>query len=102
MQRVQITPKLVVKNSGDAMTDYRPISCAMYNQYELAILHHTTLRLRWRDGEGVIHLETLTPEDLETCDGEEFLLARTVFGECLRVRLDRISTLPAARPEPVF
>lgn len=82
------------------MTDYRPISCAMYNQYELAILHHTTLRLRWRDGQGVIHLETLTPEDLETCDGEEFLLARNLIGECLRVRLDRIRAVSAAPALP--
>lgn len=77
------------------MTDYRPISCAMYNQYELAILRHTTMRLRWRDSAGVIHLETLTPEDLETCHGEEFLLARNLIGECLRVRLDRIRTVSA-------
>lgn len=82
------------------MTDYRPISCALYSQYELAILHHTTLRLRWRDGDGVTHLETLAPEDLETRSGEEFLLARNTAGECLRVRLDRIMAVPQAAMSP--
>jgi Rho-binding antiterminator len=76
------------------MTDYRPIPCALYSQYELAILHRSTLRLRWRDGDGVTHLETLAPEDLETRSGEEFLLARNIAGEPLRVRLDRIVPLP--------
>ena len=76
------------------MTDYRPISCAIYSQYELAILHRTALRLRWREGDGVIHLEFLTPEDLETRCGEEFLLARNGAGNTVRVRLDRVRTVP--------
>jgi len=76
------------------MTDYRPISCALYSQYELAILHRTALRLRWRDGNGVTHLEILTLEDLETRGGEEFLLAHTRAGETVRVRLDRVTTIP--------
>lgn len=83
------------------MSDYRPISCALYSQYELAILHHISLRLRWRDGNGVTHLEILTPEDLETCGGEEFLLARNTAGEYLRVRLDLLKTVPEAVVEPV-
>lgn len=82
------------------MTDYRPISCAVYNQYELAILRHTAMRLRWQDNAGVIHLETLTLEDLETCHGEEFLLARNLIGEYLRVRLDRIKTVPTPPASP--
>jgi Rho-binding antiterminator len=84
------------------MTDYRPISCALYSQYELAILRHTTLRLRWRDGDGITHLETLAPQDLETCGGEEFLLACNTAGERLRVRLDRIMALPTVEKLPVF
>lgn len=64
------------------MTDYRPVSCALYSRYELAILQRTAMRLRWRDGAGITHLETLTPEDLQTRGGEEFLLARNARYLC--------------------
>lgn len=84
------------------MTDYRPIACALYSQYEVAVLHRTPLRLRWRDPVGVVHVEVLMPEDLETRNGEEFLLARTPAGEPRRVRLDRLATVspPSSSAEP--
>lgn len=76
------------------MSDYRPIPCALYSQYEVAVLHRTPLRLRWRDSSGVVHLEVLTPEDLETRNGEEFLVARTASGEQRRLRLDQLRAVP--------
>ena len=76
------------------MTDYRPIPCALYSQYEIAILHRTPLRVRWRDTDGVTYLETLTPEDLVTRNGEEFLVGRNAAGEARRLRLDRVATIP--------
>lgn len=77
------------------MTDYRPIPCALYSQYEIAILHRTPLRIRWRDANGVTYLETLTLEDLVTRDGEEFLVAHNAAGEARRLRLDRVATVPS-------
>lgn len=71
------------------MTDYRPIECALYEFYELAVLHHRPLKLAWTEA-GESHLETLTPEDLETANHEEFLLARSGDGSQYRIRLDRI------------
>ena len=82
------------------MTDYRPIPCALYSQYEIAILHHTPLRVRWRDVNGVTYLEILTPEDLETRHGEEFLVARNALGQCRRLRLDRMAALPLTGDGP--
>ena len=76
------------------MTDYRPIPCALYSQYEIAILHRTPLRVYWRDTNGVTYLETLTPEDLVTRNGEEFLVGHNAAGETRRLRLDRVATLP--------
>ena len=38
------------------MTDYQPISCDLYSQYEVAVMHRTPLRVRWRDTDGVTHL----------------------------------------------
>ena len=72
------------------MTDYQPIACDLYSQYELAIMHRTPLTLSWRGLDGLSHLETLLPEDLETRNGEEFLVARNAAGDQFRVRLDRI------------
>ncbi len=73
------------------MSDYQPIACGLYSEYELAIMHRTPLTLCWRGMDGLAHLETLLPEDLETLKGEEFLVLRNGAGEQLRVRLDRIT-----------
>ncbi len=72
------------------MSDYQPIPCEIYDRYERAILHRDRLRLSWRDDTGQAHLETVVPEDLQTCAGEEFLLGHTLDGAPRRVRLDRI------------
>lgn len=73
--------------SGDR---YRPIPCALYSRYELAVLRHVRLTVAWRDDEGT-HLERLEPLDLETRDGAEYLLARPLAGGTpRRLRLDRI------------
>lgn len=73
------------------MTDYQPISCDLHSEYELAIMHRTPLTLCWRGQDGLDHLETLLPQDLETRNGEEFLVVKNGAGEQFKVRLDRIS-----------
>lgn len=72
------------------MSDYQPITCGLYSQYELAVMHRTPLTLSWHGLDGLSHLETVLPQDLETCRGEEFLVLLNTAGERLRVRLDRI------------
>jgi len=52
--------------------------------------------------DGVTYLETLTPEDLITRDGEEFLVARNAKGQSRRLRLDRLATIPAIDPMPAI
>ncbi|MBZ0071845.1 MAG: hypothetical protein WCY26_05550 [Thiohalobacteraceae bacterium] len=79
------------------MSDYVPIDCGLYSEYELAIMHRQRLRIRWRDAQGMTHLETLLPRDLQTRSGEEFLIATTAARETLEIRLDRIAeALPVA------
>lgn len=85
MQAAGLRPRLY-----PGMSDYRPIDCGLYSQYELAIMHRTPLFLSWRGLDGLGHLETLLPKDLETCKGEEFLVLLNAAGEQLKVRLDRI------------
>jgi Rho-binding antiterminator len=81
----------------DPRADYRPISCARYDEYEIAILHRQPLRLVWRDAD-VVHDRVVTPVDLQTHAGEEHLIARTTDGEQLQVRLDRIITSTKITP----
>jgi Rho-binding antiterminator len=83
------------------MSDYQPIACDIYTRYETAVMHRTKLTLCWRGNDGLAHLETLLPEDLETRNGEEFLVARTGAGARLRLRLDRIMGMHGAELQTV-
>ena len=78
------------------MSDYQPIDCGLHSRYELAIMHRMPLTLCWQGNDGLTHLETLLPEDLQTSKGEEFLVLMNGSGEQLKVRLDRI---PAVHSE---
>src|SRR5690606_23484249 len=73
-------------------TDYRPISCDVYSELEVAILHRTPLRLAWRDGD-IDHARVVLPVDLETREHQEFLHGRLESGEPVTLRLDRITHL---------
>lgn len=70
-------------------TDYQPIPCARYDQYEIAILHRRPMRLVW-DEDNVIYDRIVTPLNLRTADRQEFLILRLDGGETREVRLDRI------------
>lgn len=73
------------------MSDYRPISCELYAELEVCILHRLRLRVAWRGTDGKRHLETLVPKDLTTRHHEEFLRAEDGRGRCVEIRLDRIT-----------
>lgn len=73
------------------MSDYTPIDCGQYSDYELAILRKWKLRIGWRDALGLSHIEMLVPRDLQTRQGEEFLIAETLTGVRLEIRLDQIT-----------
>lgn len=73
----------------DPAENYRPISCASYSDYEVAILHRRKLHLRWAEA-NVIHEEIVTPNDLQTREHQEFLVCRTQSGAEIHVRLDHI------------
>lgn len=72
------------------MTDYRPIDCALYGSYEVAIFKHKRARLSWREADGRIRIDVLKPVDLNTRNHEEFLIAEASDGRRLEMRLDRI------------
>ena len=67
-------------------TDYQPIDCNLYSEYECAIVQNRRLQLVWQDERGLTHLETVTPVDLRTRNREEYLLV----SDAREIRLDRI------------
>lgn len=69
--------------------DYHPIPCASYDQYEIAIMHHRPMHLTWHEG-NVIYDQVVTPLNLRTAHGAEFLVLRLADGETREVRLDLI------------
>jgi len=71
-------------------TDYVPVDCAVYSEYELAIMHNDRLRLSWRDSAGNTHIGILTPTDLRTRNGAEFMIVTDSAGGSSAIRLDRI------------
>ena len=71
------------------MTDYRPVSCAMHSELELAIMHCRFLQLTWRE-DNVLHHRVVKPLDLLTLNHEEFLIGKDKDGATLKVRLDAI------------
>ncbi len=71
-------------------SDYHPIDCGLYSEYELAIMQRRRWRMHWRDEAGNDHLETVRPVDLQTRAGQEFMHAVTESGVQRCIRLDRI------------
>lgn len=77
--------------SDDGDDDYRPIDCGLYSEYEVAIMHCETLRLRWRDSKGMDHIDRVVPTDLQTRNHCEYLIATDCADDSrLDIRLDRI------------
>lgn len=85
---------LVVKKIEDRpnQSRYSPISCDAYSRLELAIMHREQLHLTWHQG-NVSFAQVVTPTDLETREGEEFLHCRLPSGELTQIRLDQIDRM---------
>jgi Rho-binding antiterminator len=67
------------------MTEYTPIDCQLYSEYELAILRRRLLRIFWQDKNGLTHMDVVMPLDLQTCGGAEYLFARGRAGDTLPI-----------------
>ncbi len=73
------------------MSNYKPIACATYSEYELAIMRGTRMRLKWHAADGSVRQATVRPLDLITRNHEEYLLVEH-DGVQEEIRLDRIGT----------
>jgi Rho-binding antiterminator len=72
---------------------YTPISCAIYSELELMIMHHEQLRLCYLGARNMMRIEPLFPQDLRTRHKGEFLIAQNPAGVIRVLRLDRIHSL---------
>jgi len=76
-------------NTDRIENGYRPIACASYDQYEIAIMQRRRMHLTWEQ-DNVTFDRIVTPLDLRIANGEEFLVMRLPEGGTTEVRLDRI------------
>jgi len=74
---------------------YRPVACALHDEYEIAIMRKNRLHLMWLDDDGNVHNCEVLPEDILVKDKSEYLLASDVDNQhTLCIRLDKITLLP--------
>lgn len=71
---------------------YIPVSCDMHSQFELLIMHNSSIKLDWQDENGQSFSQPVNPKDLQTKSGEEFLIVVKDNNEQLKIRLDRIQS----------
>ena len=70
--------------------EYKPISCALYSQFELWIMHGDQIRLAWHAEDNVTRMERVVPRDVRAEKGVEYLYFHDMNTNSSRVRLDRI------------
>ncbi len=75
---------------------YKPIACADYDVYEIAIMQKRCINLSWTDQHGQSQHELIMPLHLQIKDGAEYLLFQSAqTGDSMTqnnrtVRLDQI------------
>ena len=76
---------------------YQPIACSLHDEYEIAIMRKTQLKIKWRDDNGNQQTAMIMPKDILVKNKEEFLLAGThdsaQENKALCIRLDKITLL---------
>ena len=74
---------------------YKPVACADYDIYEIAIMQHKMLILKWHDQSMNVCQHQVKPVALQIRDGAEYLLFEMTDTEQAEtdrqeVRLDRV------------
>ncbi len=84
-------------NADRPASHYRPISCASYDEYEIAIMHRARLHLTWQE-DNVTYDQVVTPLNLRTEAGAEYLILDDASGARHEVRLDQIRRMTPLPP----
>ena len=72
---------------------YVPITCAIHNEYEIAVMQKKHINIKWLDADGKQHVAKVIAEDIRVKNKEEFLIARTHDDKELVIRLDRVTLI---------
>ncbi len=72
---------------------YKPVSCDLHSQYELAIMHKNKLHLTYQSDNYSSVSSIVTPTDVQTKNKAEYLIAVTSNGENICIRLDHITEM---------
>lgn len=70
---------------------YKPIACADYDVYEIAIMQNKQLDLCWVSDSAEMKNERVEPLQLLIIDAAEYLMFNLNDQSCHRVRLDKIN-----------
>jgi len=69
---------------------YKPVTCELHSQYELAIMHKNKLQLSWLANGETVTESNISPLDVQTKNKAEYLIAVTATNKNLCIRLDHI------------
>lgn len=72
------------------MSEYKPIACALHEQYQLAVMKKASLDLVWDDESGEERRDRVRPKDVYTREKAEYLLVDIENIGAIEIRLDRI------------
>ncbi len=72
---------------------YKPVSCDLHSQYELAVMHKNKLHLSWLSDGELISESNILPLDVQTKNKAEYLIAVTSKNKNLYIRLDHITKM---------
>lgn len=77
-------------------TDYRPIACGLYSEYEVLAMRRSWVRLDANTPDGLLRGLRCQVLDVRTRNGAEFLEVQTEAGVRLELRLDWLSEVQAS------
>ena len=73
------------------MSDYKSITCALHEQYQLAVLKNAHLDIVWVEEKTGVRMARVAAKDVFTRNKAEYFLGITANNEVVEIRLDRIS-----------
>ena len=72
------------------MSEYKPIACALHEQYQFAVMKQVSLDLVWDGESGGERRDRVRPKDVYTREKAEYLLIDVEHVGEIEIRLDRI------------
>ena len=75
------------------MSDYKPVDCGFHSELEVAIMHGSTLKVRYHQPNQPAQELLIKPIDLQTRQHEEYLIFENQQGNRNELRLDYLQVV---------